>query len=154
MSTQMKLIIPLLDDNISSEDISSETGFVDGYTTDKNKPGNEGCIFLMYDCDSKTPQAYNRDCKFRKSPFLKSSRIIRVDNHPYILYTFTVINKDIKQFRKGLQWTSYDSFNKIVSFWNPNEKDVFDALMWHWKPYEISNKSVPEEDYAQELGEA
>lgn len=153
MSTQMKLIIPLLDEEICKEDISTDCGFVDGYITDINKPGNDDCIFLMYDCENKSINAYNRTNKFCKLKSLKSSRIIRVNNHPYILYTFTITNPDVRRFKKGLSWKSYKSFNKISSFWDPNEKDVFDALMWEWKPYEKSDKSVPEEDYSENICE-
>ena len=153
MSTQMKLIIPLLDGSITKDDITQEAGFVDAYNVDKNKPGNDNCIFLMYDCEKHGNKAYNRTVKFSKLKNLKSSRIIRVDNHPYILYTFTITNIDIKQFRKGLHWKSYKTFNRLVSFWGPRESDVHDALMFTWKPYDISYESVPEEDYLEELGE-
>ena len=43
-----KLIIPLLDDNIVLEDVSEESGFVNAYTDDINKPFYDNHIFLLY----------------------------------------------------------------------------------------------------------
>ena len=48
MSTQMKLIVPLLDDNITADTISEEAGFIDAYTWNKNEPYIDNCIFLMF----------------------------------------------------------------------------------------------------------
>ena len=60
-----KLIIPLLDDNITREDVSPNSGFVGIYTEDINKPYLDNHIFLLYDSEVNTIEAMNRHKKFK-----------------------------------------------------------------------------------------
>ena len=43
-----KLIIPLLDDNIVLEDVSEESGFINAFTDDINKPFYDNHIFFIF----------------------------------------------------------------------------------------------------------
>ena len=60
-----KLIVPLLDDNIVLEDVSEESGFVNAYTDDINKPFYDNHIFLLYK-SVDTIESLRRFQKFNK----------------------------------------------------------------------------------------
>ena len=48
MSKFEETIIPLIDENIWTIDLTSTAGFVDSYTKDPDRPNGEPELFLMY----------------------------------------------------------------------------------------------------------
>ena len=48
MSTQIKCILPLIDERLTRNDISKESGFVNAYLYDQNRPSLEQCCFLLF----------------------------------------------------------------------------------------------------------
>ena len=94
-----KLIIPLLDDNILLEDVSEESGFVNAYTDDINKPFYDNHIFLLYK-SVDTIESLRRFQKFNKLTTIHNIRYITINNEHYIVYTFVKINKDINNILK------------------------------------------------------
>lgn len=147
MSTQIKLIIPLLDPAITKDDISEEAGFVDGYTYNKNKPYLDNHIFLMYDADNVNKNTIAREIRLSNSPNLYGKDYIRANGNNYVLYTFVITNKDIKNLLKGLRHSKSTSFARICEFWDGKDKVVNKYLCDLLPGIYCSGESVPEEDY-------
>ena len=40
-------IVPLMDDNLTWQDLTVESGFINAYTSDKNRPYLEDKVFLV-----------------------------------------------------------------------------------------------------------
>ena len=58
-------ILPLIDDSITLDDISINSGFINAYTEDINRPYLEDKVFLLYDSKVNTAESMNRFRKFR-----------------------------------------------------------------------------------------
>ena len=82
MSTQIKLIIPLLDPNLTKEDLSEEAGFVDGYLYDINRPSLCDNVFLMYKANTNNIAAVHREDKLKDSPYVRSKTFIHINCFP------------------------------------------------------------------------
>lgn len=149
----MKLIIPLLDKNLTKEDISPEAGFIDAYNYDINRPALEDCVFLMYDASTRTPQSNKRYGKFEKLNTIRSSKIIRVNKKTYLVYAFVVLDTDIKNLLKGLRHTKSSSYVSFVQFWQATDGVVNRYIVNPAEPLDYQARSVPEEDYNPSLSE-
>ena len=147
MSTQIKLIIPLLDPDITKDDISEEAGFIDGYLYDINRPSLTDNVFLMYKAYTNDIKAVRREEKFNNSPFIRSKRYIRVNDELYIIYTFSIINKDIRSLKLGRPLTTVENTFRVLSFWHGNDSTVNKAFVWPGESYSVQTEGVPEEDY-------
>ena len=147
MSTQIKLIIPLLDPSITKDDLSEEAGFVDGYLYDTNRPSLVDNIFLMYNANTSDIKAVRREEKFKNSPYLKSKKLINIDDKCYIIYAFTIINNDIRLLKRGLPLSTIKNSNRILSFWEGKDSSVNKAMLWTTEPYSLQLEQVPEADY-------
>lgn len=148
----MKLIIPLLDKKLTREDISPETGFVDAYNCDINRPALDNCIFLMYDASTRTKESNRRYGKFEKLDTIRSSKIIYVDKKAYIVYAFVIINTDIKNLLKGLRHSKTSSYTQFVQFWGATD-GVVNRYLLIAEPFYYGTHSVPEADYQPSLGD-
>ena len=58
-------IVPLLDDNLTWRDLTVESGFINAYTSDKNRPYLEDKVFLVYDSSVNTRESLDRYCKLK-----------------------------------------------------------------------------------------
>ena len=143
----MKLIIPLLDPNIKLSDITKKAGFINGYTYNKNKPYLDNHIFLMYDANESDPHTWARETNLSKSKNLYGKEYIRANGNNYVLYSFVIINPDIKQLLKGLRHKKTESFARICNFWNGKDPQVNKYLCDLLPELPCSGESVPEEDY-------
>lgn len=153
MDKRMKVMIPLIDESITLDDISEEAGFIDAFDADINKPYLDNHIFLMYDPNKNTKKAQIRYAKFSKIGTLYNRRIIHCDGKPYLIYAFVRINNELKRDKKLLTGTIVDSKNKLrlMRFWKGNDDDVNNKLTRNalWQP--SLRRSVPEEDWAPSL---
>lgn len=147
MSTQMKLIIPLLDKSIKKEYLSQRAGFVNAFTWDKNKPYIDNCIFLMYERTSKDPLSQERAFVFSGLASLYKMYCIRVKGKVYIIYAISIINKDIHNFLQGFRHSDHNTFIRILQFWDGSDINVLKYLNKSLLDYACSGESVPEEDY-------
>lgn len=148
MSTQIKLILPLLDESITKDDFSKEAGFIDGYTYDKNQPSLLSHIFLLYDGESRTYKKAITYEKLRKLKSLYSCRNVRIGGRSCVLFTITVIDSKLKKLLKGIPSFEKDDVVKSLKFWDLNEDDVNCILLGIDPLLRIDNTSVPEEDYS------
>lgn len=147
MSTQIKLIIPLLDPDITKDDISKEAGFTDAYLYDINRPSLVDNVFLMYSLDVNDPKARAREEKFKKSKYIRSKRYAQIDGKWYVIYVFETINKDIKLLKQALPTSSVKNTFRILSFWQGNDNAVNNAVLYPSESYSIQTEQLPEEDY-------
>ena len=153
MSTQMKLIIPLLDNSIKKEYLTEEAGFVNAYTWDKNKPYIDNCIFLMYKTPPETELSKERAFILSGLSSLYKMYYIKSNNNYYLVYAISIIDKDIRQLLKGLRHTKQTSFSRILQFWGGDDLQVLKYLNKNLSSYTCTGESVPEEDINPMLSE-
>lgn len=142
-----KLIVPLLDENIKLEDLSKESGFVNAYTEDINKPFYYNHIFLLYE-SVDTKESLERFQKFNKLKTIHNRRYVTINNKHYIVYTFIKINKDINNILKCGQVFNPKNSLIINKFWKDLDSEMFQKC-FHPR-YELSEEIkdiLPEEDY-------
>ena len=96
MNAAYKLIIPLLDKNLTLEDISPEAGFIDVFSEDINKPYLDNHIFLLYDLTNTSAKAYSRNKKLESSKKLYDKYIITISGNEFIVYVF-IASRTIKE---------------------------------------------------------
>lgn len=144
-------IIPLLDDNLTWRDLTVESGFVNAYTSDKNRPYLEDKVFLLYDSSVNTRESLDRFCKFKNLDTVHNTTYITIDNKPYTVYCFNSIKyrKDINSLKNYGKTFSLDSALEINRFWNnvpvPElSKRLFLPL---YRNGEAIEAELPEEDY-------
>ena len=147
MSTQMKLIIPLIDPNITKEDLSEKAGFVDAYLYDINRPSLTDNVFLMYRTDTNDKSAIHREEKFKDSPYVRSKTFIHVNDVCYVIYAFNIITQDVRLLKRGLPVSTIKNNSRILSFWEGKDDAVNKAILWTSEPYSVQTQTVPEADY-------
>ena len=150
MSNLMKLAIPLLNDNITLSDIEKDSGFVEAYFEDINRPYLTDHIFLMYDDTIKGEKVAKRFCKLGKLNSCYGKRFATINGKLYTVYMFT-INKTIRNLRAGNILLSVTQKQKILDFWDHKDAWVTNNVLLETM-YEHPEKSVlPEEDYVPDF---
>lgn len=144
-------IVPLLDDNITLRDLSEESGFVNAYTSDINRPYLEDKVFLMYNSRTNTKEALERFLKFRELDTLYNTRYITIDKVHYIVYCFTSpkYKKAINSLKESGKTNNVEASNLISQFWNNVPvPDLTNRLFFsQYKFGECITAELPEEDY-------
>lgn len=147
MSIHTKLILPFINKKLTLKDIAKETGFVDIYTLDINRPYLTSHIFLLY---KSIPENEFFDVYHKLSSLdnLHSKKSITINGVFYALFCFT-INPTIRTIRKnGLLLLSKDEKLCINDFWKSTDVDVTDFLMgYYYLGEEFKDNVVPEEDF-------
>lgn len=112
-------IVPLIDPNISLTDISVESGFVNAYTEDIDRPYLEDKVFMLYDTSVNTVESMNRYLKFSKLDTLHHTKYIKIDKKHYILYCFNIIEykKDIRSLKEIGKVIKPEAALEISRFW-------------------------------------
>lgn len=128
MSVYYKMIVPLLDNTITKEDLSKDAHFVEAYDYDINRPQLTNHIFLLYEYVADK-ESNIRDAKFRSSPYLYDSDIIAIKKKLYFLYTFSVINDSIKRLRGSKMPINKKDLFRIYKFWDFTDEDVNDYII-------------------------
>lgn len=59
-------IVPLCDNNITWRDLTVESGFINAFTIDKNRPFLEDKVFLVYDSSVNTAESLETHSKMCK----------------------------------------------------------------------------------------
>lgn len=143
----MKLAIPLLNADIKESDIKADSGFVDAYFEDKNRPYLTDHVFLMYDDNVKGENVAKRFNKLSKLNSCYGTTIVRINDKFYTVYIFT-IDRTIKNLRAGNILLSVSQKQRILDFWDHKDPWVTNNVLLGTM-YEYPEQSVlPEEDYA------
>lgn len=147
MNNLIKTIIPLIDENMSLEDLDESTGFIDCYLEDKNRPWLIDHIFLMYKWgDTKSTKIFY---KFRAMKSFYGYRIVYINKECYIVYTFT-INPSIKSLRKGYSILRDNLKLRILRFWQFKDDWISINVMKDAITCGPVVSILPEEDYIHE----
>ena len=148
MSIAYKLIIPLLDENLTIQDISPEAGFIDIYSEDINRPYLDNHIFLLYDM-SNTKEAFEANLKMKSMKNLYGVYKVKINNVDYTLYAFTITSKTIKNIKCNAFVLSDKEKMRIFAFWNFTDFDINAFMLNPLSVLRICFVSsiVPEEDY-------
>lgn len=117
MSTFEKLVIPFIDGDISTIDMSPASGFIDSYTSDPDKPSGDKEIFLVYDDRIRNDYVTKRAICFDKSKSLKRKYVKVVNNIPYYVYVFC-IKPGLKVSTNGIVTLSSEEKVSVLQFWN------------------------------------
>lgn len=144
-------MVPLLDDNITLDDISTESGYIGAYTEDKNRPYLEDKVFLLYDNSINTEKSLNRYLKFKQLDTLYNTRSILLNNKSYTMYCFSNPKyiKDIRNLSKIGKTATVNAALEISRFWqNVPLPELSNRLFLHYyRRGESINAVSPEEDY-------
>lgn len=153
MSTQIKCILPLIDERLTRNDISKESGFVNAYLYDQNRPSLEQCCFLLYDNSVRSKQQMLTWTKLRQLKLLRSIKVIYVNKKSYTVYAFQFFDMASKYLFKGRN-PKGNQIARILYFWGNNDDDLNNRLFnSDLKIYGVDTSSVPEEDYAMDAKE-
>lgn len=148
MNTQLKLIIPLLDEELSPDLFTPEAGFLNAYDTDINRPFLDNHIFLMYDSDLSYPGNYKRNERIMKMKNLHNRIMIRIKGILVMIYTFCITKLQIKQLLNGRNILNDDEKYDILEFWN-KDITICMALITNKSFGKLDNAIVPEQDYIE-----
>lgn len=144
-------IVPLLDDNLTWQDLTVESGFINAFSSDKNRPYLEDKVFLVYDSSVNTKESLFRYTKFEHLDTIHNKRYITINNKHYTVYCFNSIkySKDIKQLKEYGKLNNIATGKEITSFWNnvPVPELVERLYYPTYRMGESMQAEIPEEDY-------
>lgn len=149
MSTSFKFIIPLLDKKIKLVDLSPNAGFIDVFSSDKNRPYLDNHIFLLYSTDICTKESEERAERFKKLSNLYQTKYIKIKNKIFLMYVFSIVNPAIKRIKNNILMLSNEDKMRIIAFWELKDGDINRFMMD--SIYLIGNfveRVIPEEDYS------
>lgn len=138
MSQIEKLLIPLIDDNISFEDVNSND-FVGVYTEDINSPGLD-YIYLVF--------VYNIDNLRPKIATNAIDYVRRIGNNLYHIYKFPRVTNDIQKILSGnYTLLSNKGMFKVYKFWTGIDDIVANYPFNRVLANEPYYRAIPEEIY-------
>lgn len=115
MKNYEKIIIPLIDDKLTLDDISEKVGFVGVYTEDIDRPYLDNHIFIMYDY-SNTVEFNKIFYKFRALKSFYNYKLVYIDGKAKVIFAFTT-NFFIKNILSGGWILGDDNRLRILRFW-------------------------------------
>ena len=148
MNIYNKLILPLIDNRLTIEDISLNTGFAGVYTMDINRPSLTNHVFLLYKKVATTEARRTRE-KLSSSPYLYSKCTISLDGILYNLYCF-ICTKSISLVKdNGHILLGKAEKTQIGKFWQFLDTDITDYLLgFSYIGEAFKDTVVPEEDFS------
>lgn len=150
MSTSLKFIIPLLDNNLTLDDISNKAGFIGAFTQDINRPYLDHHIFLVYVVGIATLESKNRFDKFKTLKTISNTKYMNIKGRTYIVYAFPIINKAIDHIIGNSLMLSKDDKMRIICFWQLKDRDINDFMISSFYLIgEFKEAVLPEEDYSE-----
>lgn len=144
MSNITKTIIPLIDDGLTMDDFSENTGFEAVYYEDINRPYLDDHIFLMYNWEDK--RCSKIFYKFKKLKSFYGYRVIYINNICHIVYTFTS-NSLINRIKRGAAILRDVNKVRILQFWNFKDAWITLNVMRGTITCDPPSDILPEEDF-------
>lgn len=148
----MKIAIPLLNEDLELKDIQDDSGFVEAYFEDINKPSLTNHIFLMYDAKSQGKNTAQCLYKLQKLKNRYGTRTIYIKNKPYIVYSFT-INGTIRNLRDGNIILNPLQKQRVLDFWKFKDGWIMNNVLLGTMYEHPETSILPEEDYSPEFDE-
>lgn len=141
MQLQFKIIIPLIDPNISKEDLSPEAGLIDVYSSDINRPWLDHHIFLLYE-DKPTKESKHREVHFIHNSHIWTTKIVTICDKVYTLYTACIQSNELFKFYESYGHLTFGQRAFLFLFWDDPEVTDFAEFPVIKIPFQ--NKVVPE----------
>jgi hypothetical protein len=149
MSTFEKLVIPFIEGDISTIDMSLASGFIDSYTSDPDRPSGDKEIFLVYDDRIRNEHVTKRAVSFDKSRSLKRKYVKVVNNIPYYVYVFC-IKPGLKASTNGIVTLTGEEKITVLQFWN-FPKDLIKLLVSDSSIATTFTHKMPLADYPEDI---
>lgn len=150
MSLTLKLMIPLISDNITVDDLSEECGFVNAFTNDINKPYLDNHVFLMYEWDTNSHKKFKRYMKLKKDKNIHSCMKYIINGKKYLIYVYCLKGKEITELKSNYITFTGQKKLKIIDFWRTKDKDINEYALSPFINYtEYKASYVPEIDYTE-----
>lgn len=150
MSNIMKIIIPLLNEDLELKDIQPCSGFVGAYYEDINRPALYSHIFLMYDCKSTGDNIASCLNKLNGLNNLYSSKVYYINKKPYYVYAFTT-NNTIRMLKYGSILLTASQKKRVLEFWQWKDPWITNNILLNVRYDDPGKAVIPEEDYAPDL---
>lgn len=150
MTNFEKILLPLVVKNISKEDICPESGFIDTYTVDVDRPSWQNEFFIVYNDFIRSEKSINRARKFENSGNLKRVYVKCINNKPCIVYSFW-IDHTLKRLYDGVFILNAKQKFKVAQFWGASD-EIFDIVLGSTVQSTVEHK-MPLADYQKSIGE-
>lgn len=150
MTNFEKILLPLVVENISKEDICPESGFIDTYTVDVDRPSWQNEFFIVYNDFIRSKKSINRARKFENSGNLKRVYVKCINNKPCIVYSFW-IDRTLKRLYDDTFILNSKQKFKVAQFWGASD-EIFDIVLNRTVQSSVEHK-MPLADYQKSIGE-
>lgn len=150
MTNFEKILLPLVVKNISKEDICPESGFIDTYTVDVDRPSWQNEFFIVYNDFIRSEKSINRARKFENSGNLKRVYVKCINNKPCIVYSFW-IDRTLKRLYDDTFILNSKQKFKVAQFWGASD-EIFDIVLNRTVQSSVEHK-MPLADYQKSIGE-
>ena len=148
MSKIEKLIAPFIDDSLTTDDFSEDTGFVLMSDEDINRPWLDNHIFLLYKWgDNKSIKVFY---KYKKAKSFYGFKIMYIKGEPYIVYTFTS-NSLINRLKQGVAILRDVNKQRVLQFWQFKDAWITLNVMRGTITCDPTLSIVPEEDFMPDI---
>lgn len=134
-----------MDDNLSFGDVSPQSGFVDSYTIDEDKPCADNTIYLTYNDSERTDDTKKCALRLEKLNTVKNRYIKIIDNKPIMVYKF-YIKPELKKLFNGVIELTPEQYIRIFDFWGYNSDVALYICSNKRKSLTVEHK-MPLEDY-------
>lgn len=113
-----KYIVPLLDKDLKREDLCIESGFINTYTSDCNRPWHSNNIFLLYKVNN-TSESFITFRRLLKLDTLKTWYPLKIKGEPYRMFVFHKCNSPyIKNYIEvGTNFGCHNTMKSFIDFW-------------------------------------
>ena len=145
MSHVKNAAICLLDDKITFNDIGPESGLVDAYFYDLDRPFLDNHIFLMYDPESKGKYVSSAIYRMKQLDSFYNSRTITVHGKPYYVYCYTT-NPVINKLKKGAVICNNAQKLRLVNFWKGKDPWIVNNVFGGTKIIPKDDSALPLDD--------
>ncbi len=148
MTNFEKIVVPLIDENIRSIDLTSAAGFIDSYTYDPDNPTGSYEFYLVYDDSVRNEFSKDRAIRFEKSKNIKKIYIKYVNGKPCCIYSFWV-RPEVKKLYNGIITLTTAQKLSVLQFWTVLDS-VANLIMSNQVVTLDVTHDMPLEDYRED----
>lgn len=116
MSDFAKVVMPLIERNLKLDDFTDESGFVDVYTEDPDRPYDYRSIYFVVNDEVRNALSIDRARRFANSINIYGSYTKTMNNTQCIVYRFNMPPKVMK-LKNGIISLPIEDKAKIIDFW-------------------------------------
>lgn len=116
MSKFAKVVMPLITKDIKLDDFSKESGFMDVYTIDPDRPGDYRSIYFVVNNEVRNGLSIDRARRFSKSSNIYGSYPKTIGNKGCIVYRFNM-PKNVAKMKDGVIDLTFEEKARVLQFW-------------------------------------